>query len=305
MRNPLEKVKEIRLIEKMAKGLKAPDKSVVVSIGDDCAVVRASKGSFLLSTVDMLIEGVHFVRGEDYERVGYKAMAVSVSDIAAMGGIPRYALISAGLPEKNVARVAQRLWKGLKKCAKKFGIDIVGGDLNRSDKVVVDCFMIGEVEEKNLVLRSGAKTGDHIFVSGPLGGSLQSRHLTFEPRVDAARFLVKNFKVNAMMDLSDGLGMDLNRLVCASRCGAVILENRIPLNPGLKDARAALYDGEDFELLFTLSPREALRLYGFKSAPTTFYPIGRITDLFRGVKMADKRGRMRDVRGGGFKHFKR
>jgi len=306
MDTPLKKIKECCLIEKIAKRFKTADKSVVVSIGDDAAVVRGPKGKYLLYTTDMLIESVHFKKNEARQEVGYKAMAVSVSDIAAMGGIPRYALVSVGLPKKNADKTGEELFRGLEKCAKKFGIAVIGGDTNRSDKLVIDVFMTGEVEEKKLVLRSGARPGDHIFVSGALGGSLKGKHLHFTPRMDASRFLVNNLHVSSMIDLSDGLAIDLNRIALASRVGAVILESKIPKSPGVSKIQSALYDGEDFELLFTLPRQEVLRLYHLTEAKKTdlkFYHIGRITDLFQGVRIVKPDARVLDLPCRGFRHF--
>lgn len=306
MVNSLKAIKEVVLIDKIAKRFKARDKDIRVSIGDDTAVVRSCKGKYLLYTADMQVEGVHFKKGEDPKKVGYKAMAVSVSDIAAMGGTPKYALISVGLPKKNIDRAMETLMSGISLCAKKFKIDVIGGDTNRSPHVVIDCFMVGEVEEDNLVLRSGAKAGDHIFVTGPLGGSLKGKHLSFTPRVKESRFLVKNFKVTSMIDLSDGLALDLNRIASASRCGALIFENKIPKSKNIFKIQNALFDGEDFELLFTLNGADARRLLSLSPEKKTgleFYPIGRMTDLFRGVQMITWDGRSQRVACNGFKHF--
>jgi thiamine-monophosphate kinase len=300
-----KKVKELVLIDRMAKVFKTADPLVVVSIGDDVAVVQGDQGKYLLYTCDMLVESVHFKKNENFEKIGYKAMAVSVSDIAAKGGIPRYALVSVGLPPKRVDRFIRGLMMGMKRCAKKFGFSIIGGDTNRSRHLVVDVFMAGEVEKKNLVLRSTAQVGDLIFVSGSLGGSLKHKHLDFTPRLPEARFLVKNFKINSMMDLSDGLGMDLNRLVRSSRVGALIFENKIPQSSDSLGINSALYDGEDFELLFTLKSREAFKLLSQikNSKEFKFICIGRITDLFDGVRMIKNDCRMLEIPWRGFRHF--
>lgn len=303
----LKNIREWALVTAAARRFKTADRSVLVGPGDDAAVIRGPKGSCGLLTVDMLVESVHFKKGEDLKKVGYKAVAVSVSDIAAMGGQPRFALVSAGLPRKDLARRAQALFAGLGQCARRYGVSIIGGDMNRSDRLVIDVFMTGEVEKKNLVLRSGAKDGDVIFVSGPLGGSQASgRHLSFVPRVQEARFLVRHFKVHAMMDLSDGLSMDLSRLCEASRLGAVISEEDVPRNPGVKTIAAALGDGEDYELLFTLGPQEAGRLSASCRRPSSlfrFYPIGRMTDAFRGVRIRGRGGFLKKLSPPKFKHF--
>ena len=306
MGNPLKDVKEVRLIERIARRFKTNDRSVVVSIGDDTAVVKSPKDKHLLYTTDMLIESVHFKKHEDCRKVGYKALAVSVSDIAAMGGIPKYALVSVGLPKKDVERIARGLFTGINRCAKKFNVSVIGGDTNRSDRLLIDVCMIGEVREGKAVLRSTARCGDSIFVTGPLGGSFRGKHLTFIPKVKESRFLVKNFKVTSMIDLSDGLGVDLNRITEASKAGALIFENRIPKSEGIRQIKAALFDGEDFELLFTLSQRDGMKLLhrmAHKKTSFKFHQIGRITDLFKGVKLVGVDGKIRDVGCQGFRHF--
>ncbi|MFH0877703.1 MAG: thiamine-phosphate kinase [Candidatus Omnitrophota bacterium] len=305
MERPFKKVKEVVLIEALSRRFKARDRSVVVSIGDDAAVLRWTKEKYLLYTVDMLVEGVHFKKGEDLKKVGYKAMAVSVSDIAAMGGLPKHALVSVGLPKAHAEASLRALSAGIASCARQFKVDVIGGDTNRSPHLVVDVFMTGEVLRRHLALRRGARPGDHIFVSGTLGGSLAAKHLSFMPRVKEAQFLVKNFKVTSMMDLSDGLAMDLNRLVQASRCGAMIFEYKIPKSSGCLTINQALCDGEDFELLFTLACKDAQSLLAMtnkKKAPCRFFQIGRMTDLFGGVRMVTNRGRLREIHCRGFQH---
>ncbi len=297
----LKNIKEWTLVAQAVRRFRTSDRSVVVGPGDDAAVIIGSKGRYGLLTVDMLVESVHFRKREDLKKVGYKAVAVSVSDIAAMGGEPRFALVSVGLPRKDPARRAQALFAGLGQCARRYGVSIIGGDINRSNRLVIDVFMVGEVEKKNLVLRSGAKDGDTIFVSGPLGGSLKSgRHLRFIPRVAEARFLVKHFNVHAMMDLSDGLSMDLSRLCEASRLGAEIFEEDIPRSAGVKTTAEALGDGEDYELLFTLGPAQARRL---SAGRFHFYPIGRMTAAFKGVRMRSRGGFLKKLPPPKFRHF--
>jgi thiamine-monophosphate kinase len=279
---------------------------LVVGIGDDAAAVSGPGKKVTLYTADMLVSGVHFKKNEDYRLVGYKAIAVSVSDIAAMGGVPRYALVCVGLPRKGAGRVARPLIAGIRKGADKYGLAVIGGDMVRSPHVVVDVFMVGEADRDSLTTRSGARDGDHIFVTGSLGGSGKSRHLTFEPRLEESRFLVSRFKPTSMIDVSDGLAMDLNRIAAASNVGAIIFENKIPKNPGVRDTRRALCEGEDFELLFTVSPDTAMRLYEWglkKKLPCRMTPIGKMTRLVRGVSMVKKDGRAAGVPPEGFQHY--
>lgn len=281
---------------------------LVAGIGDDAAVVKINSKRCALYTADMLIESVHFKKKEDPVRIGYKALAVSVSDIAAMGGYPKYALLSVGLPSTGSGRVMKGLMRGVKKCADRFGVVLIGGDTNRSPVLVLDSVVIGEVEREHLVMRQGSRSGDHIFVSGSLGGSIRGKHLDFIPRVDEARFLTHSFKPTAMMDISDGLGMDLNRMTQVNLCGALIHESKIPVADKADSIDSALFDGEDFELLFTLRPKDALRLTKSRRRRSVrgvrFTEIGRMTDLFRGVKMICLNGRTRRIGPGGFQHFK-
>ncbi len=299
--------KELQIIRAAQAAFRRRVPGLVVGIGDDAAAVSSgAKDRYLLYTADMLVESVHFKKGEDARKVGHKALAVSVSDIAAMGGEPRYALVCVGLPKKGALDIAKDLMAGIKRCADRYDVAVIGGDAVQSSRLVVDVFMTGEVKRDHLVVRSGARDGDQIFVSGPLGGSGRGRHLTFAPRLEASRFLVSRFKVTSMIDLSDGLAMDLNRVAAASKVGAMIFEDKIPRNPGVRDAQQALCEGEDFELLFTLSPGDAVKLVRAckqGQAPCRFYPIGKMTRLVKGVKMVASNGRVTGIAAEGFKHF--
>lgn len=290
---------EFGLIERFRKAIKN-DSSVIKGSGDDCAVLKFDKNNYQLFTCDMLVEAVDFNADESPYLIGRKAIAVSVSDIAACAGIPRYCLVAIALPKKTSVRFVDGLFKGMLSIIKPYKINLVGGDLSSAERLVIDVSMLGVVEKKNLVLRSGANKGDIIFVSGPLGGSIRGRHLKFIPRKNEARFLVNNFKLNAMIDISDGLAQDLVHILEASAVGAVIYENLIPLSREAKNIDDALYMGEDFELLFTLSRKEAKRLIAKK---TNFKPIGEIIDKKFGFQLIDKRFRQKSVRPKGFKHF--
>jgi len=227
--------------------------------GDDCAVLP---GGGLL-TCDPVIEGIHFLPDTPARRVGWKAMARNLSDIAAMGGEPRYAVVSLGLRPSTPVRWVRELYAGMRAVAGQFGCEIVGGDTAhvRHEQFVV-VTLLGHADRP--VRRSGAKPGDIVFVTGPLGGSFSSgKHLTFTPRIREGRYLARY--AHAMIDVSDGLASDLHRLVEASRVGFDIASAKIPGRlPG------ALTDGEDFELLFTVAPREAGPLR------RKFHEIGRV-----------------------------
>lgn len=277
---------------------------VVKGIGDDAAVLKVKGGRQLLFTTDMMVEGVHFLRRMNARAVGHKALACNVSDIAAMGGEPVFAVVSLGVPGDIRARYVKDLYAGMWAVARDFGVSIVGGDTVRSDKIIVNIALLGEVEKTKLVRRQGARTGDWIFVSGPLGGSLRSgRHLTFTPRVREARFLVNKFKPSAMMDLSDGLAGDLAHILKASCVGALIEEKLIPCHRGVSPMQA-LTDGEDFELLLTMPSARARKLLEYEGPEGyRFYPVGVIRPRREGFRIVKAKGRTEPVTAKGFRHF--
>lgn len=296
----INKLGEFGLIERFKRRLKF-DSSVIKGPGDDCAVIKFNKEEFLLLTCDMIVEGVDFTKKDNPKIVGRKALAVSISDIAACGGIPRYCLVSMGLPLGSKVESVDSILSGMLKLAKEYKINIVGGDLSRADKLTIDVSMIGIVEKNNLVLRSGAKNRDIIFVTGALGGSIKGKHLRFQPRVKEARNLVSNYKVNSMIDISDGLAQDLGHILKGSNKGAVIYEVLIPLTKEARGLKDALYMGEDFELIFTTNQEEAKRIMARHDL--NVFPIGEITDKKFGVKLVDKENRESILPLEGFRHF--
>ncbi len=292
---------ELGLIDKIKK-LSGSSLDVVCGIGDDAAVLAHTSKMYQLMTTDMLSEDVHFNRTMNFREIGFKAMNSNISDIAAMGGLPRFALLSIGIPINEKLKNVEELIKGISQQAKKFSIQIIGGDTIRSEKLVINICLIGEVLKKHLMRRSTAKAGDKIFVTGFLGNSYQSgRHLKFVPRVRESQFLIKNFKPSAMMDLSDGLGNDLNHLVKASGIGVDIFEENIPRHQRVS-LNQALYDGEDFELLFTLSSQKADQLKKLKTK-FLFKEIGLCTKIKR-CRLLLKNGTKQTIPfGKGFQHF--
>ncbi len=276
------------------------DASVIKGIGDDCAVLKFSPEKYLLFTCDMIVEGVDFTLRDDRVLVGRKALAICVSDIAACGGVPRHALVTLGIPPKTKVAVIDQIYKGLNLIAKEFKVNIVGGDISKAPKLAIDVSLLGEVAKKKLVLRSGAKPGDIIFVTGSFGGSIKGKHLIFTPRLKEARYLTDNFKVNAMIDVSDGLLQDLGHILSESKTGAVIYEDLIPVSPWADGLKSALSDGEDFELLFTASLENARRL---KRTGRAFIPIGEVTAEKCGVSLLDKNGKLKKIKLKGFSHY--
>lgn len=240
---------------------------VLIGPGDDTAALRVEGDRQLLVTTDMLLEGSCFLLEEAGPRaVGRKSIAVNLSDIAAMAGVPTAALVSLGLPRSNGRQMAEELFRGMREVADAFEVPIVGGDTNSWDGgLVVSVTVLGEATTKGPVTRAGAKLGDWIFVTGPLGGSIRGKHLTFTPRVREALALHELADLHAMVDISDGLAADLYHICEESECGALLRAEAIPISDSAKLQAAksgrtaldhALSDGEDFELAFTVSPND-------------------------------------------------
>ncbi len=296
----LRDVGEFGLIRRIAKRIKT-DKSVICGIGDDAAVISYTKDKYLLFTTDMLIEGVHFRRQDaTFTQIGRKALAVNISDIAAMGGVPKYALVSTGLPKKLCMRAVDDIMRGIDTLAKEYGINIVGGDTVRADKIVLCVSLVGEVKKCNLTLRSGAKVDDLIFVTGGLGGSRRLKQFNFIPRVKEAQEIIKKFRPTALIDTSDGLASDLQRIAELSKVGAVIFEQLIPVSRGAS-LGDALYEGEDFELLFTV-PIDSVRKF-YKKGEFPITCIGKIVEKRKGLAIIDKRTKISPLKQKEFRHF--
>jgi thiamine-monophosphate kinase len=306
----LARLGETGLIERLAKDLSGTGRGrpeIIKGIGDDCAVIRISRRKYLLVTIDMLLEDVDFrIKGTSAYQIGWKSLACGLSDIASMGGTAEYAVVSLGLPARFSVEYIEELYRGIKSLAKKFNVGIVGGDTNSSGKLVVDVAVLGFVEPEKIKLRSGAKPGDIICVTGSLGGSYSSkRHLDFVPKLKEARCLVDNFKVSSMIDISDGLSTDLNHIAKASGVGACIYEELIPVSDDARGVEAALNEGEDFELLFTMPLAEARRLAvkNIEVSGLKLTQIGEILDKKSGVRIIGKNGKVRELKAKGFAHF--
>jgi len=229
-------------------------------IGDDCAVIRPPANQDLLFTTDFTIEGVHFQRDSTAEQIGYRALARSLSDIAAMGGIPLYCLISLALAPWTDQRWIDEFYRGINRLLRKTKTVLAGGDISHAKQLVCDVMICGSIAKGKALLRSSARPGDSIYVSGALGGWRHKPIIV--PRLDIGRKLVG--KATACMDISDGLALDLHRLCVASGVAAE-LEN-VPLLLGAT-LEQALHDGEDYELLYTARPR--VRLPGIRIGTIT------------------------------------
>jgi len=289
---------ETELIQRLTENLPA-DSSVLTGPGDDCAVLDWS-GSKLLFKTDAIVEGIHFDRDTPPEAIGRKALARALSDIAAMAGTPTHALITLGVHADMEPSLIEAVYQGLRDCAREHHVNIVGGETTSLSQLTLSISLIGKASKP--MLRTGSAVGDAIFVSGELGGSLAGHHLNFDPRLKEARWLSDQDIVHAMIDLSDGLATDLRHLL-SDQTGAELLTRALPIrraakerardNPSGKTALlAALTDGEDYELLFTVSPKDAVPLLdGWKSAfpETPLHCIGKITDQ-PGIALRDDKG---------------
>ncbi len=263
---------EFELIARLTRSLPV-NAAVVTGVGDDCAVLDLGvPDRLVLFKTDAVVEGVHFTSATPPEKIGRKALARCLSDIAAMAGTPTAALVTLALPEKFDPEFVAKIYDGLNALAEQYGVAVVGGETTTNPgRILISISLLGTVPRGRQVLRGGAKVGDAIFVTGELGGSLAGRHLEFEPRLAEARWLADHFSLHALLDLSDGLAGDLGHILNASRVGAEILKSAVPVSRAAKLAArgnssarppfvAALADGEDFELLFTVASRDAVKL---------------------------------------------
>ncbi|MBI4358197.1 MAG: thiamine-phosphate kinase [Candidatus Omnitrophica bacterium] len=291
----IESVGEFGLIDQIKKWIPPMHRSVVCGIGDDAAVFPMAGGGYQLLTIDTVVEDVDFkMNRATPQQIGWKALGVGLSDLAAMGGIPKMAVISLTLPRRTPLRFVRDFYEGIRKLARRFRVSIVGGDLSRGPKISSSIAVLGEATRTSTVFRSGAKIGDLICVTGRLGGSILGKHLNFLPRLREGQFLARR-GVSAMIDLSDGLGQDLNHLISNSRTAFMIDEAKVPISEAARKlARGnlrrelihAFCDGEDFELLFTI-PRSKLgtlqRAWPKRfSIPLTV--IGQVMRLAKGMR---------------------
>lgn len=341
MNNNLQLMGEFGLIDKfhglVKKTMKFHNKNVIVGIGDDAAVIKPNRKKSLL-TCDMLIEDVHFsAKSSDYFQIGYKSMAVNISDIAAMGGVPDYALVSLGIPENSSLKNIISLFNGICKCSSRYNVEVVGGDTVSSPcGLVINIALVGEISNKNnkAALRSSARNKDKILVTGTLGDSaaglkiaekkkyyanyLKKLTRKFQmpvPRINESKVIMRSKRVHSMIDISDGLANEINHICRLSSTGAGIYEEKIPISAELlkfcsnsrKTAlKYALFGGEDYELLFTVPARYADDVVSAvgKKTGTNVTVIGDITDKFNKVKLIDSKDNTRDLKPEGYEHFK-
>ncbi len=329
---------EFGLIDRIRSQIPGYGPDVVVGIGDDVAVLKLSEGRYLLATCDIQVEGVHFLRDKitPYQ-LGRKAAAINLSDIAAKGGSPRHMLISLALPPDTAIEFVDELYRGLLDEANRAGASIVGGNLARSSGgVVVDIMLLGEVEADQVLLRSGARVGDRILVTGSLGRSaaglalllhpevqvedeqaqeVLAAHLTPTPRSRVGLVIARTQAATAMLDLSDGLASDLGHICEASLVGARVDGERVPISAatravatqvGRDPLHLALFGGEDYELLFTAPADRAPALAAVvqRETGTPVTDVGEIVAASAGRMLVLPDGMEMPLAPGGWDHFR-
>ncbi len=273
-----------------------------LGIGDDAALLATAGRSDIVVTTDLIADGVDFdLREHQPRRIGCKALAINLSDLAAMAARPLAAVISLNLPRQNGAHIATELYAGLLPLAERYHLAIAGGDTNSwNGPLVISVTALGEVTADGPLCRRGAQPGDRIIVTGSFGGSILGRHLDFPPRVEDSLLLNQRFTLHAGIDCSDGLSLDLWRLCEAGRCGAIVDVDRVPIADAAKELAQqdggsaldhALGDGEDFELILAVPPDSAQRMLA--DQPLDGVPL---TDI--GEFTADQHLRQRDKAGG-------
>jgi thiamine-monophosphate kinase len=331
----LQEIGEFGLIHRIRKGITSSDPALVQGIGDDVAVVEVGQRGTkaLLVTTDILIEDIHFdLSWTDPSQLGRKALAVNLSDIASTGGIPKYFLISLGLPKNLSLSFISSFYRGLKKEAKRFRVELIGGDTSLSNKIVINICLLGEGRRKDLLFRRGARVSDDLFVSGTLGDAalglrilqkkgkikgaegLIRKHLSPCPRVELGQAIAKRHWATAMIDVSDGLLIDTSHLLQESGVGVRVSEDRIPLSRLYqkwirffsKDPfQLALSGGEDYELLFTAPPEMRERISSLaRSLRIPITRIGEILPIKEGLRIIKKDGKEYFPSRLGFEHFK-
>jgi thiamine-monophosphate kinase len=300
---------EFELIE-WIRSIVGESPRIPVGIGDDAAAIHFPRDAKCLFATDMLMEGVHFRCPPATPRqIGRKALAVNLSDMAAMAGRPLAAFVSIALPKAVGRAWAEELHRGIHQLAMEFGVTLAGGDTNSwNGPFVISVGVIGESTERGPVLRRGAQPGDWIMTTGAFGGSLSGKHLSFQPRIMEALQLHEAVSLHAMIDVSDGLASDLHHILAESGVGAVLHEKTIPISTAahdINDGQPALWhalgDGEDFELLFTVSREEGQRLL---DRPPFDVPLAHIGEIVvgAGCVLRDADGRERVLPTLGWQH---
>ncbi|WP_447973308.1 thiamine-phosphate kinase [Nitrospira sp. Kam-Ns4a] len=333
---------EFGLIRDLARRFGQTGPSVLQGIGDDAAAIRPVPGRALLLTTDLLAEGVHFNPATaTWDEIGYKAAVANLSDIAAMGGVPRYLLVALALPTSRTAAEIRRLYRGMMRACRAYGVELIGGDTSASRSgLFLSLTLAGIASETGILRRSGARVGDLIYVTGTLGDALAGlellgesparalralppryrrylleRHRRPSPRLKEGRLLAAHRLATAAIDLSDGLSGDLAHICEQSSVGALIEAAALPLSPacrayaqarGLTPAALALRGGEDYELLFTVPPRRRARLERLaRRHGCRFTCIGTVRLPGEGLRLRGEDGTVRRLIPTSYEHFHR
>ncbi len=333
--NSIKDIGEFGLIRRITRGCLIRSKGVVKGIGDDAAAFTVPSGEVSLMTTDMLVERVHFIRNATTAfNLGHKALAVNLSDIAAMGGTARDAFVSIGIPDDCTVEFVEEMYTGMKKLAAEFDVNIIGGDTTGSKiDLVITIAVTGIAPKKEVMYRDKAKIGDIIFATGLIGDSraglhlllndiaadtealkaLRKTHLLPVPFLKEGRFLAKQKGIHAAIDVSDGLSSDLGHIVKQSNTGAILEYNRIPVSDNLNEfcgqfgfdpVEYAVEGGEDYILICTVSPETADKVAENYETEFTvpLYPIGEITDTGK-IELIFPDSRRVNVADTGWDHF--
>lgn len=338
---PIDELGEFGLIDRMKEILGPPTSDdIVVGIMDDAAVYRISDDRVHLVATDALIEGVHFDRlFMPMEHLGYKSLAVNISDIVAMNGIPRYATIALGLPNTVSIEQVEGFYRGVRHACDAYGVEVLGGDTTAARHLTISVTVIGEADMKDVVFRRGARPGDLICVTGDLGASyaglrvllnerkrMRDEGESYHPDLAHYEFVIQRqlrpkaqldiingwrlagVKPRALIDVSDGLASEINHICNQSDCGAVVHVSAVPIAFETRDVADefhedvdafALFGGEDYELLFAISPEDVEKL-----DETTFNIIGEFVEKEQGVQVRLPEGESMPLTPGGYTHFK-
>ena len=324
-------IDELSALQRIEEQFHSESHGVELGIGDDAAAVRISSGKLLLATTDCQVEGVHFMKSLiSPGALARKSVAVSVSDIGAMGGEPKYILASVGFTSDEDEDFLTEMISGFRTAQKEFGVELIGGNLSASDKLFLDITALGEVEPEYMVKRTGAKPGDLLYVSGTLGDSalglkllqneanseeskyLIDRHLSPHPRLKLGRELALGGAVTSMIDVSDGLMLDLERITVQKGLGASIYAEKLPVSAEYKSCvkdysddvyELALSGGEDYELLFTTPEENSGRVYEIASLTgAAITQIGKV-NTGAAIEVLDSEGEEINLSRKGFVHF--
>jgi len=324
----LSQIGEFGLIGRLAKLIGEPKGQVVIGVGDDCAVIddlnskyeilsKSKKKNtkfktYQLITTDTLIENVHFQlhgTANELKKLGQKAMAANISDIAAMGGWPTFAVVTIGASKNSSVEAIEYLYRGMLSQAKKCGIQIVGGDTVLSPQgLIISITLLGEVEKEHLLTRFKAKVGDIIIVTGKFGGGRQkefdTRKLNVASRIKEAQIIAKSQLAASMIDSSDGLIQSILEICRASKVGARINSDQVPIAPHAT-LEQALYGGEEYELVFTIKRDQIHKLPKLQAKiKIKLSVVGEIVGKGKGVKLMDSKGKEVRIKSGGYEHFR-